>query len=47
MACCIYNNLVQVNYSGFSICFTDWSKTQEGVSAAVYMEKKIYLWVGD
>ena len=40
MANCIYNNLVQVKYSGFSRCFTDGSKTQEGVSAAVYMEEE-------
>ena len=37
---CIYNNLVQMKYSGFSKCFTDSSKFQEGVSAAVYMEEQ-------
>ena len=40
MASCIYNNLVQVKYSGVSRCFSDGSKTQEGVSAAVYMEEE-------
>ena len=36
----IYNNLVQMKCSGFSRCFTDGSKTQEGASAAVYMEEE-------
>ena len=36
----IIYNLIQVKYSGFSRCFTDDSKSQEGVSAAVYIKEE-------